>query len=131
MSRRKRYILIAGAGLLVVVALAFLTNPSSPSGRYVANPNLALEGDFYWQFSGGHARIVYDGGSDQTGTYSFTNGSWFIDTSGSIHAPQHLWRIECSWFGVQLYDETGKRVDSMRRRIIPCLRPDWMPDWMQ
>ena len=130
-KRKHRRFWVCGILVLGLVLTALLTEPSSPSGRYVADPTIAIDGDFYWEFADGKVSLVYDGGRDDDfGTYANPKNGWVWTNDRGRTKPNH-YIIKCSWFGLRFYDESGKMVYGMRRRLLPGRHPAWMPDWMQ
>jgi hypothetical protein len=129
MTRRQNVGLVCGLIALLIAALACFTKPPSPAGRYVSK-GILVGGDCYYEFTGGKWSFVYDGGSAQFGTYGRSGDGWTMTNRPNRHGKSETFRIECSWFGISFYDQTG-HVDHFRRRLAPGLRPDWMPDWMQ
>ena len=131
MSNRIRIIRFLCLTALLFVALACLTRPSSPAGRYVADGRIGLVGDFCWEFSTGKVALVHEGGRVSSGTYSRTTEGWFWTDDSEICAVPTVFRVQYSGWQLRFYDQSGRKVGTMRRRIIPGLRPHWVPDWIQ
>ena len=135
MTSRRRLYLVCGVIALAVAAVLCFTKPSGPGGRYVADSRIGIQGDFYWEFVHGKWSLVYKGGRDDYfGTYARTGDGWVLTNRPDLqlkYGKSETWKIECSWFGVSFFDESGKRGEHFRRRVIPFLRPNWMPNWMQ
>ena len=130
MTRRRRTILGCIAVVGLVVGVLALVGPSSPSGRYVSK-GILVGGDCYWQFSEGRVSFVYwDGRDDTFGTYTKTNGDWFWTNDHGKGKPS-TFRVRCTWAGLHFYDESGKEVEFLRRRFIPFMRPNWIPEAIQ
>lgn len=130
MRKRRRIIHVCCILALLLLGLACFTRPPSPSGRYVADSRIGIEGDFYWEFANGKVALVYEGGRDETfGTYGRTpeGWCWTNDHGGG----STVFRLRCSWWQLRCFDETELQVGTMRRRVIPVLRPQWVPDWIQ
>ena len=132
MSRKKRYLLIAGITLIVVAAVFVVTKPSTPSGRFVGSSGIAVGGDYYWECSGGKLYFVCDDGRLETGAYFQKQDGWFL--TNWYLAERHRsnavpYKVECSWAGLTLSYTNGSR-EFWRRRVIPVRRPAWMIDWL-
>ena len=132
-QRRLRRTLYAAAALgLLVAGFLFFTHPSSPAGRYVADPRIAVVGDAYWEMADGKWALVYRGGREKTfGTYARRGEGWVLFNRAGPDGTGDGFKIECSWFGLRLIDSNGDQVAYLRRRIVPFLRPDWVPGWFQ
>jgi len=139
MTRRKRYILISGAGFFLIAVFLCFTKPSSPAGRYVASSSIGADGDFYYELADGRMSFVVHepatNGStfsfrDPSGVYFQTNGTWVYFADRDLKRTNSLpVYLKSSWFGLSM-SYTNSTHDFLRRRIIPFRRPQWMVDWL-
>ncbi len=129
---RTRRRIIWGCGLLVLVTigLACFTNPRSPAGRYVADSRIGIEGDFYWEFSRGKVSLIHEGGRDECGTYARKPDGWSW-TKPYGKGKTSEFKIQYSWWELRIFDESGQPAATMRRRVVPGLRPRWVPEWIK
>jgi hypothetical protein len=131
MSKRRRILSICGVSILLITTAGLLNKPSSPTGRYVADPGIAIDGDFFWEFSEGGVSLVHEGVKIETfGTYAQTGSGWAWTNDHNKGVPSVM-EIRCSWSGLRVYDGSGQLIGSMRRRIIPTLTPAWVPEWIR
>jgi hypothetical protein len=133
MTRKTRLLWTCAVAVSLLVIIVGLKGPSSPSGRFVADPGISYDGDLFWEFADGKVSLVADSGKrDSFGTYAKSKDGWIWMNDPGRGKPTQL-RVECSWFGLRFYSETGEQVLGMRRRLVPFVRPYWMVkwDWMQ
>jgi hypothetical protein len=109
-SRPLQAVLIACIVLLALAAAIWMVGSSTPWGRY-CETGIAVEGDCYWEFSGGKLLFIYEGGTDSFGTYSKTNGTWFWKNTHGRGKPT-ISQIECSWRASTIPDS---RMGAMNR----------------
>ena len=92
---------------------------------------IIVGGDCYWQISEGRVSFVYwNGRDDSFGTYAETKDGW-IWTNDHVKGKPSSMRVRCTWAGLRFHDESGEEVGFWRRRLVPFLRPDWLPDAIQ
>ena len=133
MSRkRKRWLMIGGALVGIVLFLLFFTKPPTPAGRYVSSPSIGAVGDWYEEFSDGKVTWVLHEDADSTyrdaeGSYTKTEDGRVFMSGGKHPAPAI--KIECFWYGLRMTTADGHR-EFMRRRLVRGRRPEWMLDHM-
>src|SRR5262245_22302903 len=116
--------------LAALIILVCFTRPPSPAGCYVADKRIGQAGDFYYEFSKGKLSFVSEDGCSILGTYSRSPDGWLY-TAPNRKGPPSVFRIRYSWWRLRICDEPGKQTYTLRRRFIPTLRPDWVPDWIE
>jgi len=100
-----------GLGVILSIVLLFFTSPPSPRGSYVSQ---YFSVDQYTRFEDGRITEHYETGGQRTsGSYIRTNGLWVCSFESSNVVSL---RLEPSWFGVRVFDSTGRELDNMTRR---------------
>jgi ABC-type transport system involved in multi-copper enzyme maturation permease subunit len=128
LSRSSRAAGAAVAGLLILGVTIFSVMASySPAGIYGVVDEIEGDGDHYYIFADGKVEDVYKDGRAQWGRYEKTADGWVLTL------PDHrVFKLKSSWFGIWWTNvEAPDSTLCLGRRIIPFLRPDWMPNWLQ
>ena len=126
--QRSRVAGVALAALLVLSLTIFVWIKSySPAGIYAAVDAIERDGDAYFVFAGGKVRYVGKEIDGEYARYQKTLDGWTLTT-----ADHFVYKLKFSWFGIWLINvEAPENRLLLGRRIIPFLRPDWMPKWLQ
>src|ERR1700676_2742670 len=86
--------------------------------------------DHFFRLSGGRVDD-FDGDTHyQYGRYEKTRDGWVVvqrlhDGDGIV------WRLKFSVFGILLINKENGGTISLPRRLVPFMRPGWMPNWLQ
>ena len=123
----------AAVAVLLIIGLTVFTviKSYSPDGNYGLIPGLGDEMDHYFRLAGGKVDLVhnYPPLSADYGHYEKTADGWFLTYGGQDPS---VCRLRFSVFGIYLTKIEDPQVTNfLPRRIIPVLRPGWMPDWLQ
>ncbi len=113
--------------LLLVLGIAVFSvlKSYSPDGIYA--DLLSHESDSYFLLSNGKIEWITKNGSMLHWRYEKTKEGWIVTTSDG-----EVQKLKFSVFGIQMTQpDTGRSTDFFPRRIIPFVRPEWMPKWLQ
>jgi hypothetical protein len=132
------------ATLIILGLLTFLVMTwYSPAGIYGVVDRIEDPFDHYFVFAGGKVEFVRQpyffilgekvdapqNAKMEWGRYEKTANGWIMTETGE-HGSRY--RLQSSWLGIRLINlETPESQMIWGRRLIPWLRPDWMPDWLQ
>jgi hypothetical protein len=119
------------AGLVIIGLTAFSVIKSySPAGVYGLVPGLNDDMDHYFRLAGGKVDLIHDFPRlhGDYGHYEKTIDGWFLTYGGKDPS---VCRLKFSVLGIYLIDVESGAHRFLPRRIIPFLRPGWMPDWFQ
>src|SRR5581483_589834 len=128
--QRSRAVGISVAGVLILSLTAFTAMKSySPVGSYAVIPGLGHDMDHYFRLADGKVDLIHDFPrlDADYGHYEKTADGWFL-TYGGKDDPS-VCRLRFSVFGIYLTDTENDAHHFLPRRMIPFLRPRWMPDW--
>ena len=131
--------------ILIVVSLvtSIVTISYSPIGVYGVVDKIEDPFDHYFVFAGGKVEFVRqpyffilgdkvdspEEADVQWGHYGKTANGWIMIETGE-HGRR--FKLKSSWFGIRMCNiEAPGNCILLGRRILPFLRPDWMPDWLQ
>jgi hypothetical protein len=116
------------AALLVLgVTILILITSYSPAGVYGDIDEYAYDTDHYYILSGGRFENVYKNDVLHLGHYEKTAGGWILTETDNSR-----YKLKPSWFGIWMINvEFPESREVLGRRIIPFLRPDWIPKWLQ
>ena len=145
-SRRSRFAgQIAAAALIVGLVVFLFITSHYPAGVYAVVDKIEGDGEDYFVFAGGketyvHSRIYLimgektDGGQDehvQVGHYEKTADGWILTQVNNDNS-HYTYKMKPSWLVIWLIDmDVPESRVVLGRRILPFLRPDWMPNWLQ
>jgi len=126
--RRSRVVGVSIAVLLILGLTAFTVIKSySPEGIYADLTDLSRDGDQYFLLSNGKLEWMSRNGPMLHWRYEKTKDGWIVTTSDG-----EIQRLNFSVLGFQMtQQDTGRSTDFFPRRIVPFVRPDWVPDWLQ
>jgi lysylphosphatidylglycerol synthetase-like protein (DUF2156 family) len=118
------------AVLILGLTIFSVTASYSPAGIYSDVDEYGRDEDHYFLFADGKVDDIHKDTRGQWGRYEKTADGW-IFTQQSNGQPL-VWRLKFSVFGIYMYTtENPEPRLFLPRRIIPLLRPRWMPNWLQ
>lgn len=126
---RRSFVVGVSLAVLAVLSLSLFAfmKSYSPAGIYGAVDQLEGNGDHYYVFGGGRVRYVDKDTDVQWGRYEKTLDGWTLTTADHV-----VYKLKASWFGLCLTNVAAPKSKMIwGRRIVPFLRPDWMPNWLQ
>jgi hypothetical protein len=127
--RWSRAVGVSVAALVVLGLSIFVVLTSySPTGIYGTIDEIPrCDGDHYYRLARGQFDSVAKVGVDEMGHYEKTAEGWILTWAGNSR-----YKLKFSWFGVWATSiESPQSGWILGRRIVPFLRPEWTPSWMQ
>ena len=126
--RRSRVVGMSITALLILGLTVFSVIKSySPDGIYADLTDLSCEGDCYFLLSHGKLEWMSRNGPMLHWRYEKNKDGWVV-----IAGDGEIQKLKFSVFGFQMtQSDTARSTDFFPRRIIPFVRPDWMPEWLQ
>ena len=120
------------AVLLTIGLVVFIIMKSySPVGSYGFIPGFHDDMDHYFRLADGKVDLVHNLPrlNADYGHYEKTADGWLLTYGGKDPS---VCRLRFSVFGIYLTKiEDRQATNFLPRRIIPFLRPGWIPDWLQ
>ena len=107
-SRAFIYVVFAVLAAASLITIAW-KGPASPAGRYTADPNIGIEGDFWWELSNGKVELIGGGTNIYSGRYTNMAGKWFWVDDHSRRYQTNIFRIDSTWWRLRMEDQkTGE-----------------------
>ncbi len=128
-----RGIAVAIAALLIAGVITFsLVKMYSPTGIYsfTFEEIEYVGGDHYCSVADGKLEDVHRDQHFHFGRYYKSGNDWIV----AMDRPSHIFvfKLKFSVFGIRMTNiEDPKESMFYPRRIIPFVRPHWMPNWLQ
>ena len=120
---------ISAATLLIIGFAVFSVVKSySPDGIYCVVGEMAKYDDHYFLFAAGKVEDIHPDTRLRYGHYEKTADGWVVITNDE---EPYTEKLKFSVFGIYLTKADNPEPSFWPRRIIPFLRPSWIPDWLQ
>ena len=121
-----------GTLLIVGIAIFAIMKSYSPAGIYTNLDEYGRDYDHYWLLANGEMKDVSREGRLHYGRYEKTSDGWILTRTDLADRDLFKSKLKFSVFGISLTDpEDPQAALFVPRRIIPFVRPKWMPNWLQ